>query len=273
MNQTTVRRRSRCRRLLAALLGSLALLGLGACGAGTSPPGELGQSQQILASCPAGKKLASDVEIDASGSGRTAQLPSERSAVISDVARRTAICGGHLRVSIFSASSAAMEVLYDDEVSVDAPTVNAKLRRVPALVDKVMTTTTQAYASKVNDLTPDGSDVLAAYRVGGSEYIQQLGNKYVLQLTILTDGFQASSTFSLGDRPLSPDEAAALAEQVNVPSLPKSASVTVAGLGKVVGQPPSSDVVDGLVAFYNAVCHKTGAGNCLSVTAYTSAGR
>lgn len=272
VNPTTVRRRSRCRHLPAALLGSLALLGLGACGAGTSPPGELGQGKQILASCPAGKKLASDVEIDASGSGRTAELPSERAAVVSDVARRTAICGGHLRVSIFSASSAATVVLYDGELSLPGATDNARLRRVPELVNHVMTTTTQAYATKVNDLTPDGSDIVAQYRLG-SEYVQQLGDVYILRLVLLTDGFQASSAFGIGDQPLSADEAAALAKQVTVPTLPKNASVTVAGLGKVVGQPPSSDVVDGLVAFYDALCHRTGADTCLSVTDYASSGR
>lgn len=272
VNQTTVRRRTQCRRLPAVLLGSLALLGLGACGAGTSPPGELGQSHQILASCPAGKKLASDVEIDASGSGRTAELPSERAAVVSDVARRTAICGGHLRVSIFSASSAATVPLYDGELSLSGATDNARLRRVPELVNHVMTTTTQAYATKVNDLTPDGSDIVAEYRLS-SEYVQQLGGGYILRLVLLTDGFQASSTFGIGDQPLSADQAAALAQQVTVPTLPKNASVTVAGLGKVVGQPPASDVVDGLVAFYDAICRRTGAGTCLSVTDYTSSGR
>ncbi|MGN6330309.1 MAG: hypothetical protein ACTHOD_01500 [Motilibacteraceae bacterium] len=248
------------------------MLALGACGPGTSPPGELGQDQRVLAACPAGKKLASDVEVDASGSGRTAELPSERAAVVRDVARRTAICGGHLRVSIFSASSAATVVLYDGELSLPGATDNARLRRVPELVDQVMTTTTRAYATKVNDLTPDGSDIVAQYRLG-SEYVQQLGDGYILRLVLLTDGFQASSAFGIGDQPLSADEAAALAEQVTVPSLPTNASVTVAGLGKVVGQPPASAVVDGLIAFYDAICHRAGAGTCLSVTDYTSAGR
>lgn len=261
-----------CRAFLAAVLGALALLVLGACGAGTSPPGELGQDQQILAACPAGKKLASDVEVDASGSGRTPELPSERAAVIGDVARRTAICGGHLRVSIFSASSAATALLYDGELSLPGATDNARLRRVPKLLDQVMTTTTQAYATEVNDLTPDGSDIVAQYRLA-SEYIQQLGDGYVLRLVVLTDGFQSSSAFGIGDQPLSRDEAAALAAQVSVPSIPNSASVTVAGLGKVVGQPPSSDVVDGLVAFYDAICRRAGAATCQSVTEYTPSGR
>lgn len=266
--------RSGCRtvRWAACTLTLSLTLTLTACGAGTSPPGQLGQDQQILASCPADKKLASKVDLDVSGSARTAELPNERASIISDVARQTAICGGRLRINAFSLSSAATVVLYDGELSLPGATDNARLRRVPELVDQVTATSTKAYAAKVNDLTPDGSDIVAQYRLA-SEYIQQLGDDYVLQLVILTDGFQASSALGLGGRPLSQDEAAALAAQVNVPSIPKSASVTVAELGKVVGRPPASEVVDGLVAFYDAICHRTGAGTCLSVTDYTSAGR
>jgi hypothetical protein len=63
----------------------------------------------------------------------------------------------------------------------------------------------------------------------------------------------------------------ALAQQTPVPDL-SGASVTVAGLGRVAGRPPASAVVEGLVAFYGALCVRTKAATCTSVTDY-AAGR
>lgn len=253
--------------VIAALLGIIMLAG---CGIASAPPGELGQDQKILASCPKDTQLASKVDLDVSGSSRTATLQPERAAVISDVARQTAICGGHLQVKVFSGTSAATEVLYDGELTLPGATDNARLRRVPGLVDGVIATVTQAYGSKVAQLDPGSSDIVAEVRLA-REYANQLGNGYQLHLTLLTDGFQTAG-FDLGGSALTDAQAAALADKVEVPKLP-GAHVTVAGIGKVVDQPPSSAVVDGVIAFYNALCARTEAASCVSVTDYTPAGR
>ena len=270
VNMSTVRRGQGKPRAVGLLLFLVLALTLAACGAATTAAGALGRAQQDLASCPKGTKLASKVDIDVSGSTRTATLAPERLNAIADMATRTSICGGHLRVTAFSASSAATVVLYDGELSLPGATDNARLRRVPDLVKTIMATVTGAYGAKIGQLSPGGSDILAQYRLA-AEYLQQLGAGYQLHLVLLTDGFQTAD-ITLGAVPLTKDAAAALAARVDLPALP-GASITVAGIGKVVGQPPSSDVVDGVVAFYDAVCKKTQAASCLSVTDYTSVAR
>ena len=252
------------------MLAVVLVLSMSACGINGTPQGALGQAQQILASCPKGTKLASKVDIDVSGSARTATLQPERSNAIGDMARRTAICGGHLRVTAFSASSAATVVLYDGELSLPGATDNARLRRVPDLVTTVMATVTGAYGTKIQLLSPGGSDIVGQYRLA-AEYLQQLGGGYVLHLLLETDALQTAG-FSLGGAPLTKAAATAMAANIDLPKLP-GASITVAGIGKVTGQPPSSTAVDGVIAFYDAVCKKTKATSCLSVTDYTSSGR
>lgn len=270
VNTSTVRR-GRGKARAGGLLLSVALaLPTAACGINTAPSGELGQAQQILASCPKGTKVASKVDIDVSGSARTATLQPERSNAIGDMARQTAICGGHLQVTAFSASSAATVVLYDGELSLPGATDNARLRRVPDLVTTIMSTVTEAYGTKIQLLSPGGSDIVGQYRLA-AEYLQQLGADYQLHLVLLTDGFQTAG-IRMGSAPLTKDDATAMAANIDLPKLPV-ASITVAGIGKVTGQPPSSSVVDGVIAFYDAVCKKTKAASCLSVTDYTSSRR
>lgn len=269
MKTSTLRRGRRSPVALVALLLAGVVM-LAGCGLASAPPGELGQDQTILASCPKDTRPASKVDLDVSGSSLTATLQPERAAVIRDVARQTAVCGGHLRVTAFSGSSASTAVLYDGELSLPGATDNARLRRVPDLVDKVIATVTQAYSGAVGQLDPGSSDIVAEVRLA-SEYANQLNNGYQLRLVVLTDGFQTAG-FDLGGSALTDAQATALADRVKLPKLP-GAHVTVAGIGKVVGPPPPSTVVDGVIAFYNALCARTEAASCLSVTDYTPAGR
>lgn len=264
--QRLARRLRPCLAILLALPVALAGCGL----ASGHAAGELGANQTLLATCPKGVKVASKVDIDVSGSDRTAALDAQRLSAVEDQARRTAVCGGHLQVTAFSATSAATVVLYDGEIALAGATDNARLRQVPAAVSQVMTAVSQAYGTKIATLTPGGSDIAGQYRLA-AEYLAQLGSGYRLTLVLLTDGFQTAG-FTIGDTPLDTGAAEALAAKVTVPKLP-GASITVAGIGQAAGQPPSSAVVSGVVAFYNALCHRTGAAQCLSVTDYTSTGR
>lgn len=246
-------------------------LALSACGLSTGhAAGELGANQTLLASCPKSVRLATKVDIDVSGSDRTSTLDAQRLSAVEDQARRTAVCGGHLQVTAFSATSAATTVLYDGEITLAGATDNARLRQVPATVKQITTEVAQAYTAKIGSLTPGGSDIAGQYRLA-AEYLAQLGSGYRLDLVLLTDGFQTAG-FTISNTPLDPAAAEALADKVAVPKLP-GASITVAGIGQVASQPPSSAVVAGVVAFYNALCHQTGAAQCLSVTDYTPTGR
>lgn len=251
-----------------ALCAALVLL-LSACGIAGQAPGELGSGQRILATCP-DARLASKVDVDVSGSARTTDLVAERIEIIRDAARRTAICGGHLRVTAFSSSSAATTTLFDGDVVVPGATDIARLRKVPHVVESVMAEITPAYDAVLSTPPTDGgSDIVAQYRLG-QEYLAQLGDGYELSLWILTDGFQTTGR-GIVDRALTSAEAAELASQIDLPDL-TDASITVAGLGRVAGQAPTTDVVDGLVAFYDALCDRSQAASCLSVTDYVAGG-
>jgi hypothetical protein len=234
-----------------------------------NPLGALGDNKAIQASCPADTKLATKVDIDLSASSRTGSLSTERHDAIADMARLTAICGGRLKVTGFSATSASTFTLYDDDLRLAGATDNARLRQVPEVVDHVLSAVNDAYPTAVQSLEPSGSDIVAQYRLA-DEYVRQLGPGYQLRLVLLTDGLQ-NAGFTL-DQSITSAQAEELANNVVVPQLP-GASIVVAGIGKDQSQPPPSTVVEAVVAFYDALCRRTGAATCLSVTDYTTAGR
>ena len=251
---------------LAAALVAISMSTLTACGAATPAVGELGDNQKLLAACP-DKKLASMVSVDVSGTGRDEAIAAGHLKAISFVVRKTAICGGHLRVAAFAGTSAVTREVYDGELQLAGATDIARLRRAPALVDETMSTITRGYQAALGAPTPgDGSDITGQYRLAG-EYAAQLGSGYRLDYILLTDGFQNTGVGVI-NRVLSAEAAKALAQRVSVPAL-KGASVTVAGLGKVAGPPPNSDMVEGLVQFYDAICTRTEAAECRSVTDFT----
>ncbi|WP_330266281.1 hypothetical protein [Streptomyces griseorubiginosus] len=261
------------RRVCRTLVGMCALAlatTITACSVGSSPHGELAQDKQTLASCDTSAPPASDIQIDGTGSSNTKTITEERMTAIEQIVRTTAICSGRVRVSVFSGSSAATATLFDGPLPLHGATDNAKLKRVGAVVDDAMTEIRDAYSPAVVGLKGKGSDITAQYRLAG-EWSNQVGEGFRLHLVLLTDGFQ-NVGIDLGKQAISKREAAELANKTDVPKLP-GASVTVAGLGRVSGSPPRSDVVEGLVSFYNALCKKTGAAKCVSVTDYASEGR
>jgi hypothetical protein len=249
-----------------ATIGVLLLASLAGCSA-LGAPGVQSGDQATLAACTADKQVAADVEIDGSGSSSGEAIATERLAIAADVVRGTAICGGHLLVRAFSASSGATVTIYDGDLTLTGATANARLRRVDALVEKVMAEITAKYGDAIAALPGGGSDITSVYRLAG-EYATQLGDGYQLHLYVLTDGLNNIGT-NLTSQTLTPKQATDLASTVNVPALPGS-SITVAGLGRINGNPAPSALVEGLVAFYDALCVKTGATTCVSVTDYTA---
>lgn len=249
------------------MMAAASLCLLSACSVdGQAMSGELGRDQAVQASC-AGKQLASMVTLDVSGTGRSQEIADAHLKTVTAVARRTAVCGGHLRVTAFDGTSAVTRPIYDGELHAAGATEIARLRRVPAMVDDVMATVSKGYQSAL--AAPpigNGTDITGQYRLAG-EYASQLGTGYTLEFVLLTDGFQTTGADAI-THALSADEAQTLAAKVNLPQL-KGATVTVAGLGKVAGTPPPSAEVEGLVRFYTAICERTGASKCTSVTDFT----
>lgn len=264
----------RGRRRLAAVAVSVAmafsvLLVVVLTGCSAAPQGELAAAKKLLASCPTAQ-LAGYAEIDTSGSVRAAAMPEAYAGALRDLVRRTAVCGGHLHVGAFSDTAASTVTLYDGDLQMPGSTENARLRRVPQAVEDVMKTVDDAYSQKVPGLSPGGTDILAQYRLA-HEYLQQLSGTRQLDLLLLTDGYQ-NAGFVLGDRALADAEAKALATQADVPQLP-GARITVAGIGKTAGQDSAStDIITGMKVFYDALCQRTGATTCVSVTDHTPTG-
>lgn len=258
------------RKLTNLTITSAAAIVLAACSAGSSPQGELTRNKHILASCDRTHPPASWVAIDGTGSSAAPAIFTERMKAIESIATTTAVCSGYLRVIVFSSSTVATTVLFDGSLAQPGATTNARLLRVPKAVASVMAIVRKAYGPAVTGLDQRDSDILGQY-VNAAQWIAQLGGMYRLDLTILTDGMQTTG-IKLGGRALTKSEATELANRTNVPRLP-GASVTIAGLGRVAGSPPRSDVVEGLTGYYDALCHKTGAMHCLSVTDYATAGQ
>lgn len=251
----------------AATTATIALVA--GCGSSSSSPTTaLAQDKATLAACDAQHAPASWVAIDGTGSSAADTILQERLKAIESITRTTAICGGYLRVIVFSASSVATTVLYDGSLAQPGATTNARLLRVPGAVASVMGQITKGYGPAVAGLDPRDSDILGQY-TNAAQWISQLGGSYRLHLYLLTDGFETAH-FNFYAQPPSTSDAAALAQQVSLPSLP-SAVVVAAGLGREVGPAAPSTVVDGLLAFYNAVCHRTGATTCVSVSDYQQA--
>lgn len=231
-------------------------------GCTSTATGELGENQKLLAACPPGMPLDSFVLVDGSGSSDSPAITGERLSTIEAIARKTAVCGGHLTVRAFSSGSAATTLIYDSELSLPGATDNARLRRVPAAVDQAMGDVKSEYREAIASLPGGGSDISGVYRLLGEEAAQRNGMR--LEATILTDGLNNIGV-SLDHTPTT-DEAIALADSVSVPKLPAGAEITVVGLGRVAGDPLPSTFVEGLVSFYDRLCANTGAGHCLSVT-------
>jgi hypothetical protein len=225
----------------------------------------LATAKQVAQTCH-DKPVAAMVALDVSGSMASKTFSKQRVRMVMDGAEQTAVCGGHLRVLVFSTSSARTGVLYDGQLTPTGATETSRLRRslkqTVAVVDEVE----KNYVGTPGQLSPDGSDILGTYLLAG-QYFTQLGDRYGTKVFMVdTDGFSTDDVLIPG-RAMSPAQAKKLAISASVPPLP-GVDVTVAGLGKENGTPPDTAVVEGLTAFYDAVCAKTKAASCTSVTDY-----
>lgn len=255
------------RAFTAGTLILVAVLGLTACGH-DGPHGEQSELQRLQSSCPSGKKLNTYVAVDGTTSNSSPETDTERLRIVGDLARRTAVCGGHFTVSVFSVSSGSTVTVYDGELEIRGATEVGRLRRVPEAVDVVQAEVKAGYGPAIAALPSGGTDINGIYRLAGEQQAQ-LGDEYQTVFTVLTDGMNNLGGIVLNDGALSLEQATALADQVPVPQLP-GAEITVAGLGRVTGGAAPSQLVAGLVAYYDRLCARTGAASCLSVTDWRS---
>lgn len=250
-------------RSIRALAAAAAAVSL-ATGCGAAVPDSLAHAEQVAGSCPAGSRVAALVQSDESGTSRGATAAPARQAVIREVAERTAICGGHLRVTLFSGSMIGISV-FDGDLQLDGATDNARLRKAPKVADGVMDRLNAVLPDATAQLNDDATDIVGQYQ-HGADYRAQLaasGNVH-LEQTILTDGIQTADQ-DLNDPSLTVAQAEMLAATFVVPDL-TGATVRLIGIGRQADNTPlPTPYIEALRALHTVVCERTGA-QCTVVT-------
>lgn len=251
------------RTAVVAVAASLAV-SMPGCGA-TRTVGDLAHAEQVAASCPTdGSKIAALVASDESGSRHGATGHPAEQQVLRDVTERTTICGGHLRVTLFSGSMIGTTI-FDGDLHLEGATINARLRKAPKVVESVMNEINAALPPATAQLSGGATDIVGQYQ-HGAEYQAQLSvtGSVHLEQTILTDGIQTAGQ-DLGDLALSPEQAEALAATFTVPDL-AGATVRLTGLGRQAdGTPLPTPFIRALRTFHAKICERTGA-HCTVVT-------
>lgn len=246
------------RRGLAA--GITLALGAGIlAGCTVTAPGDLGRLQSLLASCPDDKKINDYEFLDGSGTTQSREIAREYLAYVETRVERVAVCGGHIKVAAFGTNSITAPI-YEGDLAVEGATDLARLRRVSGLVEEVMAEVTKHYQPAVALLPKGGTDVTGLLRL--LEEAEALRPDMELEASIMTDGLNNQGIVI--DRVLSPEEATALADSAPVPHL--SGSVAIVGIGRVAGDPLSSDFIAGMKVFYTRLLERTGASSVLVLT-------
>lgn len=253
----SVSRRGTYLGILVALLVAFVAMLLAGCTA--TPPGDLGRLQSLLASCPDGKKINGYEALDGSGTTQSKEIAREYLAYVKSRVERVAVCSGHTQIVLFGTNSVTVPI-YEGDLAVEGATDLARLRRVPQLVEEVMAEVTKNYTPAVALLPKGGTDVTGQLRL--LEEAQELRPDMELDASIVTDGLNNQGIVI--DHVLSPEEATALANAVTVPQL--HGSVAIIGIGRVAGDPLSSEFIAGMKVFYTRLLERTGASNVLVMT-------
>ena len=236
------------RNILAIAAAAIAPVGLTACG-GSGAIGRLGELKRVARTCPTHAHFAAYVAWDVRRTLRGTRVAAARLESLQRTAEKVAACGGPLRVVAFGSTAASTARLFDGELRARGATQNARLLRVPHLVDQVVSQVRKELPNVLAEVSGQGADPLSQF-AAAEQFRRQLGNGYALHIVIATSGNRASE----------------LATDVAVPDL-AGADVIVAGLGKVGrGAPTPTPVVETLRDFYGQICARTHAASCLAIT-------
>lgn len=248
-------------RALATVPAILLVLLVSGCGYDSGAQASLNGLRQIAETCP-DQHVAAYVAVDFSDTARSESLAASRRDAIRSEAERVAVCGGTLKVVAFSSSTAAIQTLFDGPLKAEGATENARLRRIDRTVEPVDEAIADGWNSAEAELPGDGSDVLGQFTLASEYFAQQRDASH--RALILTDGVQTTGTVVVNSPDFTSTVASDLAASVPVPDL-SGATVTVAGLGQVVGDPPPSEFVAALNTFFTDTCARTNA-TCQIVT-------
>jgi hypothetical protein len=241
------------KKILAIGAAAIATSSLSACG-GTGAVGRLGELKRVAHTCPAHADLAAYVAWDVRRTLRGPRITAARFESLEKTAERVATCGGKLRVVAFGPTAASTARLYDGELRPRGATENARLLRVPHLVDQTLADVRKELPEVLAEVSGQSADPLSQF-TAAEQFRRQLGSGYSLHVVIETSGNAGAD-----------GAASTLADNHAVPDL-SGADVIVSGLGKEGGRAPTpTPVVEGLQHFYNQVCERTHAAACLVLT-------
>ena len=99
-------------------------------------PGDLGELQSELATCPDVPLNVYDL-VDGTATSQDTTIAREHLRSIEADIQRAAVCGGHVTVAAFGSNSVTAPI-YEGDLEAPGSTDIAKLRRVPGMVEDAM---------------------------------------------------------------------------------------------------------------------------------------
>jgi hypothetical protein len=202
------------------------------------------------------------VMVDGSSTQNDPDRIAEQVDVVEAVARRTSDECGRLRVERFRGSASDVDTILDRDVTPEGATASNRNRNRDDLLAEVRKTIEDGLAASP---AQGGSDPVGAMGRGARLLGQERDRKH-RQLIMVTDGVQSSEP-NLATDTLTAATAKSFVDQAG--SLPDLSGIdlVVTGVGRVSGPQPPSSYINGLVAFYEEVCARSGAASCEVVDA------
>jgi hypothetical protein len=201
------------------------------------------------------------VMVDGSSTQNDPDLIAEQVDVVESVARRTSDECGRLRVERFRGSASDVDTLLDRDVTPEGATASNRDRNRDDLLAEIRKEVEDGIAGSA---AQGGSDPVGAIGRGARLLGQE--DRAHKQLILVTDGVQSAEP-NLATEELTAATASSFVDQAG--DLPHLAGIdlVVTGVGRVSGPQPPSSYINGLVAFYEEVCQRSGAASCRVVDA------
>jgi hypothetical protein len=194
--------------------------------------------------------------IDGSATQADAGLLAEQVTLVAGIAQATSEECGRLRVERFRGSASDVDTIVDREMTPKGATDGVRDRNRAAVVDDVRRAVQEAVAASP---PRGGSDPLGAI-ARGRRLLNQDRREH-RRLVVITDGVQSHEP-NLATAELTAATASRFLDAAGpLPDL-SGIDVVVAGVGRVSGAKPPTSYVNGLIAFYNEACRRSGAASC-----------
>jgi hypothetical protein len=256
--------------------GFLCLLLITACGlkAGTAASGgiagTLARLEPLVANCKGPINAYAGIDDSATGRGNPT-LTAARLQAVRDLADQAAACGGYMKVVAFASTGAAEDfILGSTQFPTNSGTETTRLIAANKAESELLGEVEDNIPKAMHELHAAGTNVLAQLTLAQQFQEQRPGGKLYVEL--LTDGLNTTKPVVM-DTPTFDEKAArSAAEHLPIPKLP-GASVRIAGIGQMAGaRPLSIGRINALTTFYELVCRRSGATDCLATTDYTPGG-